>query len=39
MKELHLLRGAEDRSRLFLKKSHDIHPFENQGPLEVMAAK
>ena len=29
LKELHILRGHEDKSRLFLKKSHDINPFEN----------
>ena len=39
MKELHILRGAEDRSRLFMRKSHDIHPFDNVGTLEQMAAK
>lgn len=37
LKELHILRGPEEKSRLFLRKSHDIHPFENQGLLEQMA--
>ncbi|CDW79488.1 brix domain-containing protein 1 [Stylonychia lemnae] len=39
MKELHIMRGQDDRSKLFMKKSHDIHPFENQGPLELLAGK
>lgn len=39
MKDLHLLRGQEERSRLFMKKSHDMHPFENQGPLEMFSNK
>eukprot|EP00347_Sterkiella_histriomuscorum_P009779 403339927 len=39
MKELNILRGQEEKSRLFVRKSHDIHPFENQGPLEIFASK
>lgn len=36
LRDLHIMRG-EDRSKLFLKKTHDMHPFDDQGPLEVMA--
>lgn len=39
MTELHILRGPEERSRIFMNKSHDIHPFDNIGPLEQMASK
>jgi|TARA_B110000285_G_C15032801_1_gene567646 ribosome production factor 2 len=38
MKDLHMIRGSEV-SKLFMRKSHDIHPFEEIGPLEVMAEK
>jgi ribosome production factor 2 len=38
LKDLHLLRG-DDKSKLFLKKTHDIHPFDDQAPLEVMAQR
>jgi ribosome production factor 2 len=33
IKDIHLIRGA-DTSKLFLRKSHDIHPFDEIGPLE-----
>lgn len=39
MKELNVMRGLEDRSRLFMRKGHDIHPFDNMGPLEQMSSK
>ena len=38
IKDLHTLRGS-DVSKLFMRKSHDIHPFEDIGPLEQMANK
>ena len=38
IKDLHTLRG-QDMSKLFMRKSHDIHPFEDIGPLEQMANK
>jgi ribosome production factor 2 len=38
LKEIHLMRGA-DKSKLFLRKSHDIHPFEEIGPIEQMAVR
>ena len=34
MTELHILRGPDERSRIFMNKNHDIHPFDNIGPLE-----
>jgi ribosome production factor 2 len=39
MRELALMRGYEERSRLFMRKGYDIRPFENVGELEVIAAK
>lgn len=39
MKDLHSIRGGKDSSRLFLRKSHDIMPFEDIGPLEQMTNK
>lgn len=33
IKELHVLRGGE-HNKLFLRKSHDMHPFEDHAPLE-----
>jgi hypothetical protein len=38
IKDLHTMRGA-DMSKLFMRKSHDIHPFEDIGQLEQMANK
>lgn len=38
IKDLHTLRGS-DASKLFMRKSHDIHPFEDIGTLEQMANK
>jgi ribosome production factor 2 len=38
IKDLHLIRGA-DMSKLFLRKSHDIHPFDEIGPLEQMSVR
>jgi ribosome production factor 2 len=38
IKDLHTLRG-QDMSKLFMRKAHDIHPFEDIGPLEQMANK
>lgn len=38
IKDLHFIRGSEE-SKLFMRKSHDIHPFEDIGPLEQMANK
>jgi hypothetical protein len=34
IKDLHTLRGGDTCSKLFLRKSHDMHPFENIGYLE-----
>jgi hypothetical protein len=39
MKDLYILRGSLERSKLFLRKGYDIHPFENAGPLENMSSK
>jgi hypothetical protein len=33
LKDLHLIRGNEV-SKLFLRKSHDIYPFDDIGQLE-----
>jgi len=38
MKNLSLLRGP-DMSKLFLRKGHDVHPFEDVSLVESMAAK
>jgi len=38
MKDLHFIRGS-DASKLFMRKSHDMHPFEDIGPVEQFAAK
>jgi ribosome production factor 2 len=38
IKDLHTLRGT-DMSKLFMRKSHDIHPFEDIGMIEQMAVK
>ena len=38
LKELHIMRGG-DLNRLFLKKTHDIHPFDDVGPLEAIGKK
>lgn len=39
MRELHQLRGDPETSRIFMKKTHDMHPFDNVIPLESMASK
>lgn len=38
LRELHSCRG-NDLSRLFLKKAHDMHPFDSQAHLESMGVK
>lgn len=38
LKELHVLRGG-DLNRLFLRKGHDMHPFEDHTPLETIGKK
>jgi hypothetical protein len=38
MKDLHLQRGT-DLSKLFLRTGKDIHPFDDIGPVEMMAHK
>lgn len=37
MKDFYKIRGAVDNSKLFLRKSHDYHPFDNAGPLELFS--
>mgnify|MGYP006999484680 CR=1 FL=1 len=39
IKDLHLLRGGNDFSKLFMRKSHPIQPFEDVNGLEAMANK
>ena len=34
MRDLHALRGGKDNSKLFLRKSHDLQPFDDVGQLE-----
>lgn len=38
MKDMHSLRG-NDFSKLFLRKSHNVHPFEEVSAVESMAIK
>ena len=38
IKDLHMLRDL-DASKLFLRKSHEIYPFDDIGPLEQMAVR
>lgn len=38
MKDLHIQRGT-DNSKLFLRTSKDVHPFDDIGVVEQMAAK
>ncbi len=38
LKDLHLIRGS-DVSKLFLRKSKDIYPFDDIGQLEQLAVK
>lgn len=38
MKDVSILRGP-DMSRLFMRKGYDVHPFEEIGAVETMAAK
>ena len=38
LRDLHLVRGS-DVSKLFLRKSHDIYPFDDVGQLEQLANK
>lgn len=38
LRDLHLVRGS-DVSKLFLRKSHDIYPFDDVGQLEQLAVK
>lgn len=38
LKELHVLRGGE-YNKLFMRKSHDMHPFEDHAPLESFSKK
>jgi len=38
MKDLHIQRGS-DLSKLFLRTSKDLHPFDDIGPVEQMANK
>ena len=38
LKELHIIRGGE-LNKLFLRKSHDMHPFEDHAPLETISKK
>ena len=39
IRDLHLIRGGNDHSKLFLRKSHPISPFEDVNGLEAMANK
>jgi len=39
IRDLHILRGGNDYSKLFLRKSHAIQPFEDVNSLEAMANK
>jgi len=38
MKDIHQQRGS-DLNKLFMRTSHDLHPFDDIGPLEQFAQK
>jgi len=38
MKDLHMMRGP-DSSKLFLRTGHELHPFDDIGPVEQMCVK
>ena len=38
MRDLIALRGDVESSRVYMRKGHDMHPFENIVPLESMAS-
>ena len=39
IKDIYRTRGDKDESKLFLRKTHDIHPFDDIEKLEFMANK
>jgi hypothetical protein len=39
LKDLHLQRGNNEYSKLFLRTSQDLHPFDDIGAVEQMANK
>jgi ribosome production factor 2 len=39
MKEIIAMRGETENSRVYMRKGHDMRPFENVVPLESMASK
>lgn len=39
MRDLHLQRGITENSKLFLRTSQDIHPFDDISPIEQMSVK
>ena len=39
MRDLHLVRGGNEFSQLFLRKTHDLRPFEEEGAVESFASK
>ena len=39
MRDIITLRGDQESSRVFMRKGHDMHPFENIVPLESMTSK
>ncbi len=39
MRDMIGLRGEVENSRVYMRKGHDMHPFENIVPLESMASK
>lgn len=39
IRDIYRTRGDKDESKLFLRKTHDIHPFDDIGKLEHMANK
>ena len=39
IRDLHLIRGGDSFSKLFLRSTHDIRPFEEEGGLERFSDK
>eukprot|EP00350_Pseudokeronopsis_sp_OXSARD2_P007053 CAMPEP_0170547518 /NCGR_PEP_ID=MMETSP0211-20121228/5934_1 /TAXON_ID=311385 /ORGANISM="Pseudokeronopsis sp., Strain OXSARD2" /LENGTH=127 /DNA_ID=CAMNT_0010852625 /DNA_START=27 /DNA_END=410 /DNA_ORIENTATION=+ len=34
LRDFNKMRGSAETSKMFLRKSHDFHPFDNAGPME-----
>lgn len=39
LRDIYTMRGGSDLSKLFLRKSHEMQPFEDVGPIEQLSLK